>query len=164
MSTCTIPDFNNKSNEELMDLYNSYTTDASKNSFNICYLNGYGTNISDNDVFETTNNIQEALDSYEDELQKTKNAESINENTISLYNNDLLYIILKLSLFVILGAVYVIYVKNLNFLSMAQNIKDKTINLTQKIKNTSSTLATGITTQTQTLDKKIVAPTTNTIK
>ncbi len=144
-ATCIINDFNNKSNEELIALYKSYTTDEDKAKFNFCFFNKYGSNVEETNIFESTNNInniQNNLDSYEDELEKTKNAESINENTISLYNNDLLYIILKISLFVLLAIVYIYYVKNINFSYAVENIKNKTIGISQKIKDTTTLLTT----------------------
>jgi hypothetical protein len=150
MTTCTLrpngKPFNENSLEQLNSYYNIYVKDSSlssdatidrKKNFNICLLQ-YNKDTTAN----TNENIEDKLNQYENELNDTNNANSINENTISLYNNDLVYVILKFCvLFLILGIVYVIYVKNLSLSNAFEGLKNKTINITQKINSISQPIA-----------------------
>ncbi len=156
-NTCNIPNFDTMTTDELTKLYSSYTTDEDKNSFINCVTLKYKASQTDDaNVFNDSNNISNILTEYSSQLEDTENAKSINENTISLYNNDLLYIILKFSLFLLLGYVYFVYVKNMNVVNTMQNIKNKTIEVSQKIKDTASSVSTKIK-----LPTTINKPTTN---
>jgi hypothetical protein len=175
-SDCSINDFNSKTDDELYLMYNaidhSYNSTEllnifgtndnyiAKKEFNKCYLQKISS--LNNGQTPDTTNIKTTLDTYSNLLETSQTADSVNENTISLYNNDLLYIIMKISLFIMLGVVYVIYIKNTNFLSALENIKNKTISFSQKIKDSATTITTKIKTSTQPL-KQIPNPITNPI-
>ncbi len=147
-NSCNIPNFDTLSTKELTDLYSSYTTNTDKNRFIHCVSSKYKVpQNSDSNVFNDSNDsndISNIFNKYNSQLEDTENAKSINENTISLYNNDLLYIILKFSLFLLLGYVYYVYVKNMNVVTTMQNIKNKTIEVSQKIKDTASSVSNKI--------------------
>lgn len=131
-------DFNDNSMEELYDYYNSLTTSDQKNTFNECLLN-YKVDTSRNDL---VNDTEEKLNEFKNMLEKTNNANAINDNTLSLYNDDFFYILFKSSLFIILGIVYVVFIKNTNVsnvFSTIENLKTKTIKISENIKGLTTT-------------------------
>lgn len=131
-------DFNDNSMEELYNYYNSLTSSSDKNTFNECLLN-YKVDTSRNDL---VNDTEEKLNEFKNMLEKTNNANAINDNTISLYNDDFFYILFKSSLFIILGIVYVVFIKNTNVsnvFSTIENLKTKTIKISENIKGLTTT-------------------------
>lgn len=123
---CTLTPNNKPFNDNTLSEINFYyNNNKSNNSFDInnfakcLYLYNYNTNPQE------TNNIK-SLNNFKNILEKTTNTVGINENTISLYNNDMLYIILKSSLFIILGIVYFIYIKKITLVNTLENLKNKT--------------------------------------
>ncbi len=142
MATCTLQPngnpFNENSLEQLNSYYNVYVNDPTlssadvidrKKNFNICLLQ-----YNKDTTAKIDENIEDKLNQYEKNLNNTNNATSINENTISLYNNDLVYVILKFCLlFLILGIVYIVYVKNLSLTNAYEGLKSKTMSLKQDL-------------------------------
>lgn len=141
MTTCTLTPnskpFNENSLDELKIYYESYVNDTTitqtiKNdrnkNFNICLLQ------YKNETESGDDSVESKIDNYQNDLNDANNANLINDNTISLYNNDLLYIILKFCvLFLFLGIVYVIYVKKMSISSTFENLKHKTMSITDNI-------------------------------
>lgn len=123
-------DFNDNSMDELYAYYNTLTTDATKNEFNECFLT-YTVETNRN---ELVNDTEQKLNEFKNILEETNNAKAINDNTISLYNDDFFYILFKTSLFLILGIVYVVFIKNTNVFSTIENLKTKTIQIRENIK------------------------------
>ncbi len=123
-------DFNDNSMDELYAYYNTLTTDSTKNEFNECFL----TYKVDTNRNELVNDTEQKLNEFKNILEETNNAKAINDNTISLYNDDFFYILFKTSLFIILGIVYVVFIKNTNVFSTIENLKTKTIQITENIK------------------------------
>jgi hypothetical protein len=141
MTTCTLTPnskpFNENTLDELKTYYESYVNDTAitqtvKNdrnkNFNICLLQ------YKNETEPGDDSIESKINNYQNDLNDANNANLINDNTISLYNNDLLYIILKFCvLFLFLGIVYVVYVKKMSISSTFENLKHKTMSITDNI-------------------------------
>jgi GMP synthase PP-ATPase subunit len=125
--------FNDNTMEELYKYYNTLTDNDEKNTFNECLIN-----YNNNDI-NSVDNIEEKLNEFKYFLDKTNNAKSINDNTISLYNDDFFYTIFKISLFLILGIVYVVLIKNTNIISTIDKIKTKTLKISENIKGLTNT-------------------------
>lgn len=75
------------------------------------------------------------LNNYVENQTRTETAEEMDENTESIYRNDLMYLFFKLLMFVILGGVFYYLFKNQSPSEMITQMKERANVVTKAVRD-----------------------------